>query len=241
MAPDRLKIISLNVEQDRHFERIIPFLKEHQPDIVFLQEALDKDISFLEETLHMTSFFSPSNYLIRKDGIPKVGIVTLSALPMTSYSAYYRGKKEDLSVIEEGSGEDMARSLIVTTVHKNNTPFCFVNVWFTWSANAQPTEMQYQDVEALLQLLSPLPEFVLCGDFNAPRGGPIFNVFATRFKDNIPPHVTTTLDKKWHRAGDLQLVVDGVFTTPSYQVTSLELFDGLSDHWGIVAEVTRAG
>lgn len=237
MTSDVLKIVSLNTEQDRHFERIIPFLKEHKPDVVLLQEVLNTDISFFEENLNMKSLFSPSNYLVRKDRLPQIGLVTLSALPMTNYSAYYRGREDELPVIIEGDAEKMARSIVVTHVTKNNTSFCLVNVYFTWSPDGKPTEMQYRDQKALLKLLSPLPEFILCGDFNAPRGTLIFDGFAARYKDNIPPHITTTIDKNLHRAGDLNIVVDGVFTTPAYHVTSIELFDGLSDHWGVVAEV----
>lgn len=235
--PSSLKIVSLNIEQDRHFDRIIPFLKQHKPDVILLQEVLDTDMTFLEEALHMQSAFSPSSYLMRENSLPQVGVATLSALPMTHQKVFYRGSEENLPTIKEGEAHKMARSLLITTVNKNDTNFRLVNVYFTWSPNAQPNAMQYEDLDAISKVLSPRSQFVLCGDFNAPRGTPIFDAFAARYKDNIPPHITTTIDKNLHRAGDLNIVVDGLFTTPSYEVIGIELFDGVSDHWGLVAEV----
>jgi hypothetical protein len=77
----------------------------------------------------------------------------------------------------------------------------------------------------------------MCGDFNAPRGRLIFDRIATKYKDNIPPYVTTTIDKNIHHAGDLQLVVDGLFSTSKYEVRSVQVLDGLSDHCAIIGEV----
>ena len=232
-----LKIVSLNTEQDRHFERIIPFLKEHRPDVVLLQEVLERDITFLEETLEMKGIFSTLCYLKRPEGTHPVGLATFSAIPMTNHILYYRKNELDIPVVSEGEGDKMACSIIVTQVRKNNVPFCLVNVYFTWSPDGKPTRIQYQSLKALLKVLEPYPEFIMCGDFNAPRGTPIFNRLAGRYKDNIPAHVTTTIDKNLHRAGDLNLVIDGIFTTPLYQVMSIRLHDGVSDHWGMVAEV----
>ncbi len=38
-----LSLMTLNVESDRHVERVRSVIAEHQPDIVCLQEALEKD------------------------------------------------------------------------------------------------------------------------------------------------------------------------------------------------------
>lgn len=89
----------------------------------------------------------------------------------------------------------------------------------------------------LLKFLSEIPEFILCGDFNAPRGGIIFDTIASKYKDNIPSEINTTIDKNLHKAGDLKLVVDGLFTTPSYQITSIKIIDSLSDHCAILANI----
>ena len=83
----------------------------------------------------------------------------------------------------------------------------------------------------------------MCGDFNAPRGGEIFSALATRWHDNIPGTYHTSLDLSLHKAGKVDgerlatLMVDGLFTTPGYRTSRVELVPGVSDHCAIVAEV----
>lgn len=238
-----LKIVCLNIEFDRHLDRVIPFLEMQKPDVVLLQEVLIKDVPSLEEALKMKSVSTIVN-LIQWGGITQnSALVTLSALPiLKSYSAYYRGDRDHLLLAhEEEAGEVLAektaRAILVTEVIKDGQLYRLVNTHFTWTPNGRPNEKQYHDLEVLFQLLSSLPDFILCGDFNAPRGTAIFDAIASRYKDNIPSKVTTTIDKNLHKAGDLQLVVDGLFTTPKYHVESVKLFDNLSDHLAITAKI----
>jgi endonuclease/exonuclease/phosphatase family metal-dependent hydrolase len=238
-----LKIVCLNIEFDRHLDRVVPFLKMQKPDIVLLQEVLIKDVPSLEEALKMKSVSTLVN-LIQWGGVSQnSALLTFSGLPiLDSYSAYYRGDKDRLLPIYEGEGaeivaEKTARAILVTEVVKDNRLYRLINTHFTWTPDGQPSEEQHQNLETLFQLLSPLSDFILCGDFNAPRGTAIFNALSSKYKDNIPPKVTTTIDKNLHKAGDLQLVVDGLFSTPKYHVESVKLFDNISDHWAIVANV----
>ena len=78
---------------------------------------------------------------------------------------------------------------------------------------------------------------VLCGDFNAPRGGEIFTRLATQSRDNVPSHYVTSIDPKLHRAGPLQLMVDGLFSTDGYRLSEVVLHNGVSDHCTITAVV----
>ena len=80
---------------------------------------------------------------------------------------------------------------------------------------------------------------VLTGDFNAPRGGTIFDLLARTWQDCIPQDVTTSIDPVLHRAGALTLMVDGLFTTPHYHATEVQLHTGLSDHQAITASISR--
>lgn len=236
-----LKIVCLNIEHSLHIERIIPFLQKYHPDVILLQEVSFKDVSRFEETLGMKGIFLYL-YSILRNGIQEPsGQATFSKLPLIkSYSSYYRGDPGNPPPqIPHGDGEKQNRAILVTDVIKAKEQYCLINTHFTWSPKGQPNDHQFQDLEKLFQLLSTIPDFILCGDFNAPRGTPIFDAIASRYKDNIPPHVMTTIDKNWHKAGDLQIVVDGFFTTPKYHVKSIELVNNISDHWGILAEVKK--
>jgi endonuclease/exonuclease/phosphatase family metal-dependent hydrolase len=92
--------------------------------------------------------------------------------------------------------------------------------------------------DRLLELLDDR-SLVLCGDFNAPRGKEIFSRLAAHWTDHVPLAHTTSLDPVLHRAGALQLMVDGIFSTPDYDVSGVRLHQGVSDHCAITARIGK--
>jgi endonuclease/exonuclease/phosphatase (EEP) superfamily protein YafD len=238
MKNPSLKIVSLNIEKDKHFDRIIPFLKEQRPDALLLQEIFSKDIPLFEERLGMKSQFVPIKIILREGAVYPFGLATFSSLPMANYSFYYRGTEENPPVGPEGEPLNTARAALVSEVSKNNQTFRLINTHFTWTPDGQPSDLQYEDLPKLLRLLAQFPDFILCGDLNAPRGRPIFDKIASLYKDNIPLPITTTIDKNLHRAGDLQLVVDCLFSTATYKVENVQVFENLSDHCAISGNVS---
>ncbi len=241
-----LKMISLNIEFDRHFDLILPFLKKQKPDVILLQEVLDKDLTFLEKELAMKSEFVPLAYRQQDNGQYELGLATFTSLAVQKVntlqfenSHYYKGQAHNLPILRPGIAEIMPRALLITRLMKEENDFCFVNTHFTWSPDGKPSAYQFQDLEVMLDYLQTIESFVLCGDFNAPRGTKIFDTIASYYKDNVPKHITTTIDKNLHKAGDLNLMVDGLFTTPDYQALFVEVVDGVSDHCAIMAVIRK--
>ncbi len=235
-----LDIITLNIEGHRQFDRIIPFLKQTKPEVALLQEVFEKDIPYLEKALNMKSVFAPLGHIsYDKEGF-FIGIATFSGLPIvTNKSIYYRGNKDNLPYVQAGRGEGvkLARPLLITEIVKEDQSYYLINTHFTWTPDGLPSELQHEDLPKMLQILSSIPEFVLCGDFNAPRGGIIFDKIASIYKDNVPVNITTTIDKNLHKAGDLNLVVDDIFTTPKYLASMVKVIDSLSDHCAVSATI----
>lgn len=235
-----LDIVSLNIEWDRHFDRIIPFLKKRNPDVVLLQEVVNKDLAMLEDTLKMESAFTVLCHWPRDTKELELGIATFSKFPIIkNHSEYYKGDRNDPLWLEPRGPEKIPRAILAIEIHKEGKPFHLVNTHFTWTPDGKPSAQQHIDLENLFLSLNNIPEFILCGDFNAPRGTAIFDKLASKYKDNIPLEVTTTIDKNWHKAGDLRLVVDGLFTTAEYQVETVEVLDNLSDHCAIAAKIRK--
>jgi len=277
-----LKIISLNIEMDRHLDGVTSFFKEQQPDVVLLQEVLGKDKARLEEATGMKGIYTVQNIIysetsaltavpssLRSAACPRslssataldpanksrdvavgmaieaeksesyLGLLTLTKLPIIKNShIFYRGDGLNPQRMTVKEPEKTARAITITEVVKGTKTYCLLNTHFTWTPNAQPNDDQQEDLGHLLTHLTNIPEFILCGDFNAPRGTPIFDAIALKYQDNIPLHITTTIDKKLHRCGDLGIVVDGVFTTPGYEVLDVCVVDSLSDHCAIVTMV----
>lgn len=247
-----LKLISLNIESDKHFDRLRPFFAKEKPDVVCLQEVLKADLDALSEIVFPDGepevIFVPQMDLKKANifDIPargQWGIAVFSWLKIQaahfgyySYSKY--ASEGELPDLENDDPNSPHRGYIHVDVEKDNQTFSIANVHFTWSPKGEATEEQREALGNLLALLQDYPQLILCGDFNAPRGRATFNTLAQYYKDNIPENVTTTLDHNLHYAGKLDLVVDGIFTTEHYQANNVRVVDGVSDHCAIVAEIT---
>ncbi|MDO8504120.1 MAG: endonuclease/exonuclease/phosphatase family protein [bacterium] len=236
-----IKIISLNIEQDQRLNLILPFFRERKPDVLLLQEVFEKDLDKLSRFLDMPFVFAPMcRYHKDPSQVPQVlGLAVFTKLKVLSKNTfYYFGGKGVLPLITLPRPEKMWRAIIKITVEKDGDQFCLVNTHFTWTPDGMPNARQKRDLRKMLDLLSDIPEVILCGDFNAPRGREIFDQLAKVYKDNIPQNITTTIDQNLHRRKNLQLVVDGLFTTERYEVQDVEVVPGVSDHCAIVAHVT---
>lgn len=240
-----LKLVSVNIESHKHLDKVMALLHAEQPDVVCLQEVFEVDLPFFTDGLHMTAHFVPlvdiqerSRYQFDPLGI--WGVALLTKLPHQDFHSQYYVKHEDnVPVFIDGEPNSVDRAVIWNTVTKDEVEFTVATTHFTWSEEGSATELQAQNLADLLKILEPLPDLILCGDFNAPRGNATFQTLAERYTDNIPPEYTSSLDPVLHRVGHVQLMVDGLFTTPAYRAQNVKLVTGVSDHQAIVAEIYR--
>jgi endonuclease/exonuclease/phosphatase family metal-dependent hydrolase len=228
----------LNIEHDRHLNRVEAAIAEHLPDVVCLQEVLEADCTRLASVGGYDVRFSISAHLPNRSGAHRNwGVAVLSRVPVRSQSAQYYADDPRIRVAREPN--DPRGVLVVTELEHQGQPYRIATTHFTWSADGQIDAAQRADFARLKPLLSVYPDYVLCGDFNAPRGREMFARFVDELGliDHLPASVTTTLDAQFHRAGALMLVVDTIFSTPQYRVTDTRVLEGLSDHKGILARV----
>ena len=236
-----VKILCLNIEGDRHLEKVVPFLKEQNPDIICLLECFKVNVPFFEKELNLHGFFfAQANKLRRiseRDVDPKgyQGIAVFTKLDVNSVSGMYY-TKGNIPEYSGPNGQD--RVLAFLRVEKEGKEYSVAATHFTWAANGGTNNEQSQDLKAMLELIKD-EELILCGDFNAPRGGEIFTALSMHFKDNIPVEVETTIDQNLHKVKGLMYVVDGLFSTPSYDVKNVQVIDGVSDHKALAADIER--
>jgi endonuclease/exonuclease/phosphatase family metal-dependent hydrolase len=245
---DAITLVSLNIEGDKHLDQIIPFLKKTAPDVVCLQEVFKDDVPIFEKSLGLQGFFAPLTDIRSK---PKNTQTQLSArglhgllfltriAPARLYLDYYAREAEggETPLFPDTPPWRSNRALLGATLSKGGKEFTILTTHFTWSAKGKASSLQRRHFEAMLARLSEIEEFVLAGDFNAPRGGEIYTRLAQLYQDNLPPDVTSTLDPHLHYAGRLDLVVDGLFSTPAYRVHNVRLHAGLSDHQAITCQI----
>lgn len=248
-----VKIISLNIEGHRHLERVIPFLQEQQADIINLQEVFAVDMPVLEQALQKKSQFIPlSNVVFPNKHVPhtlgEFGIAQLFGPEVDSTQCrYYAGPAgkpvpadHKLPIFfEDEEPNSIMRAVSWVRGTYGGSTYTVATTHFTWSPQGKATELQRKNLASLFQVLDQIPEFVLTGDFNAPRGGELFAQLAEKYQDNIPPDITTSLDPDLHKAGKLELMVDGFFSQPSYTVKEVQVIGGVSDHKAVVGMVEK--
>lgn len=236
-----VKILSLNIEGDKHLPEVIKLVGREKPDVVCLEEIFGEDFQIFRRQFDMKGIFMPAVW-IDSPGIPgfskqgQFGVALLSRLPGKFSGNYYFKRRGPKLPRYRGQPNAGHRCLVWQKVGKGPI---VAATHFTWSKNGQATQKQRRELTSLSQLLDKLQPDILCGDFNAPRGGEIWAAVSQKLVDNIPPGTKTTLDPTFHYTNGLELVVDGFFTSPNSGMTvkSLRLVGGVSDHLAIVASV----
>ncbi len=244
-------LVSVNIERSKHLDRVIPFLQSRTPDVACFQELCEADIETIMAACGAQSVhFSPMSRTIDLDNSASVqGPCIMSKYPMLmSRTATYAG--DDSRIPEARVGDqstyDTANYALLTAdiaIQSDTVRVCTTH--FLWSPRGSVTEKQRVGMRGLVKELEQSGDFVLTGDFNAPRGGEMFNELASRWKDNIPLQYKTSIDVELHRAGKTHAdelatkMVDGLFTTPYYEASEVTLVSGVSDHCAVVADILR--
>lgn len=239
-----LSLLQLNVQGDKHWNRIEPFLRERDFDVLCLEELNEEDAKRLEKEFGLSCHFVPRTRFAGK--IQGTGIFSKTLI--TNARAYrYAGIEGIVDFVNGTEEEKNSSQQFMLVAGDIVTPDGIVTIaatHFVWTPDGNASPLQHEAMQKLLEALEQEERVVLCGDFNAPRKdldnspGEIFSKLAAKYTDNIPQHYTTSIDGDLHRSGPLELMVDGIFSTPHYAVSNVERFCGLSDHCGFTAEVS---
>ena len=232
-----LRFLHLNIEGRKHIDKISNFLCKNEFDVLCLQEVCIDTANIFKSKLGFAYQAFASMGFWSNDGSER-SISIMSKYPIT-----LTGKtlltKPDANYIRLGK-IDIEFYLLEATVSREGKEYCFATthlpLYFNENGGKDGWKVSDFQIKCLNDLKSELQKrdnFLLTGDFNAPRGTVIFDELAKAYTDNVPKEVKTTIDPILHRAGGLQLVVDGVFTTKGYSLSDAQVLEGLSDHKGI--------
>lgn len=239
-----LRVISVNIEFDRHLDRVVPFLKHEKWDVLLMNEVLASDVPVFESELAEDCFFVPQMKYAHESGRVPLGHGVFSRLPTIYKDEQYAGPLGDILDFVPTTPETQLATqknfLVTAEVNKDNVFYKIGLTHFPWTPNGEADNIQRVCAKALLEVVGREGEMALFGDFNAPRGKEIFSIFTEKLKDNIPLNYETSLDENLHRAGKLTYMVDGCFTTPEYVASDVELRFGVSDHAAVLATITKA-
>lgn len=237
-----MKIVSVNIEGERHLQRVKDFLGREDADLVCLQECFEDRVEELAGELYPYRVFAPNCQGDQDErgfvtGSRKWGVVVMAKEPFTQTEIYYADNKggKVMSVAVRGKGTHLPAVVVVEV-----GGYQIATTHFTWTDGGAVSMQQRADFGRLWDWMEQKGELVMLGDFNLPRGNEIYQEMARRYRDNIPEEVTTTIDPKLHRVnknnlGELVVVVDYVWSTPKYSVKNVRVVSGVSDHCGVVA------
>lgn len=241
-----MRLISINIELNKHYDTVLNFLKQEKPDVVCLQEFLEEDFNYFKEELNLNGVFKPFKYVHQdyyadSEG-KKHGIAIFAKNIVNSGFVFYFGREENIlkpfkEYISDKNNSKNAVLLWADIKDDSGKIFKFVTTHPPVTKEGESSPYQLQVIGELLKVLSGIPEFILCGDMNAPRGNKTFVQLNQKYKDNIPLEYKTSVDQNLHKVKGIQFMVDCLFTTPAYQALNVKLVDGISDHMAIVADI----
>lgn len=238
-----LRLISLNVEGDNHYEKIFPFFQKEKPDVICMQEVFEVDLPRFRAELGMEHKYLATESITEENPYrltPKgnQGIVIFSRFPIQSSGfEYYETYREPST--GDSAPNSGHRGFLWVDLLVESRMIRIMTTHFTWSPNGSVTDLQRRDLANFLSKIKTFPDHILCGDFNAPRGREIFDTLAGEYSDNIPQHITSSLDKTIHRAGEKlpDFMVDGLFSR-GYTVSDVQVIPGISDHCAVTGEIS---
>lgn len=252
-----MKLISLNIEGNKHLDRVLSFLESEPTDVLSVQEIFERDAVMLSKHLGMEYAFSPmllAQYK-REEGEPwePFGIGIFSRLPMRNIqSEAYWSPKPELQQFNRTNvhtkRETERHVLLSAEISVGDKIYTVANTHLTWTPNGVSNEYQEIDAKNLLTLLEKIPEVILCGDFNMPRHyNALYEAFAKRYTDAIPASYVSSIDLTLHRAGSdptqapnlARFMVDYIFLTSHYSADNVRLEKGISDHMAVVADIQK--
>ena len=242
-----MKLISINIETNRHNDSVLEFLKKENRDVVCFQEFLEDDFELYKKELNLQGVFKASNFVdINFPEIrgKKQGVAIFAKKIVESNFVFYVGKEENaLKPFEEyESNKDFQKNNVLLWANiknDNGEIFKIATTHLPVTEKGESSPYQLKVVDALILELDKLGDFVLCGDMNAPRGNETFRRLNNKYKDNIPLEYKTSIDQNLHRVKGIQLMVDCLFTSSVYSTRDVKLVDGVSDHMAIVAQVSK--
>lgn len=250
-----LKLITLNVETNKHWKRIIPFLRDEQADVICLQELYLEDIERLEQIGYQLAGFQPIQFHASAINPSQVGFTEGTALFSTlpfreADMEYYHVGADPLPLYNNASAEGMNASqklgLVWATFEKNDQSYTIATTQFTWTPDGFSSPLQEKNIKPMMQLVHQHPKLILCGDFNIPRPqNALYAKLTERLIDAIPPHITCSLDMMLHRAAKhlskdpsiAYLMVDYILHTDGYRVYGVRQVSKVSDHCAMIAQV----
>ncbi len=248
------KLITVNIEGDKHLDRIAPFIAEENPDVVCIQEAFRDDIQQLLGSEYQIEFL-PMCLKERMDGsLAQWGVALATRAPAHQVIREYYHQPTTTLVPYEGitvhtKRKTIWQGLIGVTIEDNGKHLTVFTTHFTWTPDGISNQYQADDMNGLLSFLATQEPHILCGDFNIPRKqNALYPILVSHYADHVPPAHETSMYLPLHRTKDDPIqgpkvgsyMVDYILSTPNtYTVSPADMRGNVSDHCALVSTIEK--
>jgi hypothetical protein len=219
--------------------------------VLLVQEVLEHHIPAMRRRLGMSYvFFAPMHHADQPPSRQRnrLGLAIFSRLPFglepgslrqIPYAHFNKDNPDDWNSFDY-AGRPLDAVYQEAVVTWDGQPYRLGNTHFTWSPGGVYSAKQRAALRNLVRIIGPGRPVVWGADTNMPRGSSDgWNVLKSYWTDNIPAHITNSLDPVYHpvcfRDGRT-FMLDGLFSH-RYQVTNVQLHGGVSSHQLITAAV----
>jgi endonuclease/exonuclease/phosphatase family metal-dependent hydrolase len=258
----KIKVLHLNIERDKHLDKIRGLIKEQTPDVICFSEAVEADVKNISKEFKYDYKFS---HLV-KTGRGLQGSAIFSKLPILN-SSNLRYDENPVEVvplvdIEHDSKDgnraanrflyhysllsivlenDKGKKITIATTHfpvaDHSTPG-YEDHTFDESSDIREVNHARKYFDNFLSLVRKMSSpLVFTADLNNPRGEYVYDTLAHELVDLTPKEVKSTLDPVLYRFKKLNLVVDTIMTSPDILTNSVVLIENVSDHKALIAEL----
>lgn len=263
----KLDIIHLNIERDKHLDSVFQLIKDKNPDVVCLEEAILEDIKKIALELKYEFAFAPLFIIDEGDNKKEEGSAILSRFPIIEVNKYrYDDDKSNdvpvrtMSKINSDSKGKRPKDrflyhstllsisikcddfpLIIATTHfpvVDHSTFGLSDHELDDIENIKEIENAKNHLDRLVTIIRSINQpMIFTADLNNTRGEYVYNTVAHELIDIVPYTVVSTIDPKLHRCPDLNLLVDTIMTSPNIRVDEFEIVEGVSDHKALIASL----
>ena len=230
-----MKLATLNVGGYEFHQRVIPWLCQIRADIVCLQEVMETRLDEIAAVTGLQAIFIAQAF-VNSDrfgvgGPSGWGLAILARNFVSTEKLHYSGCEELIAF-----RDDRHARFLLTAAVKIGDEIVRVSNIHAPHGIGPATEEQLEAADLLGRRLCGGKQ-ILCGDFNAPRGGEVMRRYTRHLQSNVPAGCTTTIDGDLHRSGHLGIVCDDILSGTEIDVRNVNVHYGISDHAGITATI----
>ena len=248
----KLKVMTWNILNGEKWQQIANFIKEHNPDLVGLQEVYKnkKEYGYIDvakkvaQELGYNFFYSPATSSKQDEGEWQFGNCVLSRFPVLR-------SKSHLLTGDTGSDdpEFWPRTLAEVTVKMEEKEICFLTTHLSFTVRYPYTQTKNKQIEEIINVLKKKKEqkiaLILTGDFNAPPDNPAIIEISKHLTDTGKEKNEKTFTmyefeyKGWKVPKGPTFRIDYIFISEEFNYeNNLTPVTQISDHLPVITNLT---